>query len=58
MVTTRKNNAAINTIDVKLGPLRSRSQRPRGSLTTASKREEKEDNDQHEDHDQKRCEKL
>jgi hypothetical protein len=49
-IMTRRNNVVTNTRDAKIGPLRSRSWRPRRSLATIAKREEKEDNDQHEDH--------
>ncbi len=55
-IMTKRNNAAINTRDAKLGPLKSRSRWLGRSLATAAKREEKEDNDRHEDHNKKGCE--
>jgi hypothetical protein len=43
---------AISTKDVRLGPPKSISQQPKGLLVVATKREEKEDDGQHEDYDQ------
>jgi hypothetical protein len=51
-ITIRKLQAAVkdaNTRDEIFKPPKSKSQQPRGSLAVATKREKKENNDQHED---------
>ncbi len=48
----------VSTKDPRFKPPRSSSWRPWRSLVALAKREEKESNDQHEDHDQKGCKQL
>ncbi len=50
---TRRSQATVrdaNTRDARLRAPKSRSQQPRGLPAAVTKREEEEDNDQHEDH--------
>jgi hypothetical protein len=49
----RRINVATSIRDARLGPPRSRSRQPRGSLVTRAKKEEKKEENQHGDHDQK-----
>jgi hypothetical protein len=55
---TRRSQEIISTRDAKQGPPRSRSQRLRRLLTIATKREEKRNDNQHENYDQESCEQL
>jgi hypothetical protein len=55
---TKKVTRDASTKDVCLKPPISRSRQPRGLLTSTTKREEKEDNNQHEDRDQEGLEQL
>ncbi len=58
---TRRSQATVrdaNTRDAKLRLPKSRSQQPRRLPATVTKREEEEDNDQHEDRNQEGREQL